>query len=255
MVTNFRKAEILEQARRDGKVLVDDLARRFDVTVQTIRRDLSELSDVGKLERVHGGAIVPSGVVNIVYEERRQLNDAGKRAIAQACAAEIPNGSSIFMNIGTTTEAVATALRDHEDLLVVTNNLNIANILTSHRQCEIVVTGGTLRRTDGGLMGGFAVETVRQFKFDYALIGCSALDQDGDLLDFDEQEITVSQTAIRRARQVFAVADKSKLERKAPITTCGLDELDALFTDADLPDHLVTLAQRAETRVVTVPGA
>lgn len=252
MPTNFRKAQILEQARRDGRVVVEDLARRFDVTVQTIRRDLSELSDVGKLERVHGGAVIPSGVVNIVYEERRRLNDAGKRAIAAACAAEIPNGSSLFMNIGTTTEAVASALRDHEDLLVVTNNLNIANILSPNVGCEIVVAGGMLRRADGGLIGALTVETVRQFKIDYAVIGCSALDGDGDLLDFDGQEITVTQAALGRARSVFAVVDRTKLDRKAPIATCGLDRIDALFTDARLPAALHEIAARHGTRVVEV---
>ncbi|PWJ17483.1 DeoR/GlpR family DNA-binding transcription regulator [Jannaschia seohaensis] len=250
MATNFRKAEILEQARRDGKVVVEHLARRFDVTVQTIRRDLSELSDAGKLERVHGGAVIPSGVVNLVYEERRRLNEEGKQVIAKACAADIPDGSSLFMNIGTTTEAVAHALRDHENLLVVTNNLNIANILSGNVGCEIVVAGGMLRRADGGLIGGFAADTVRQFKFDYAVIGCSALDRDGDLLDFDAQEIVVTQAALARARRVFAVVDHSKLDRKAPIAICGLADLDVLYTDGPLPSALQGIAKNRGTRVV-----
>lgn len=250
MVSNFRHADILGLARRDGKVTVDDLARRFDVTVQTIRRDLSDLSGLGRLERVHGGAVLPSGVVNIVYEERRRQNDGGKRAIARACAAQIPNGSSIFMNIGTTTEAVATELLAHEDILVVTNNLNIANILSANPGCRIMVAGGMLRRIDGGLIGGFTVETVKQFKFDYAVIGCSALDPDGDFLDFDGQEIMVSQTGIKRARQVFAVADRTKLDRKAPLTICGLNAVNILFTDAELPQHLLALAQRVQTQVI-----
>ncbi|TFL19381.1 DeoR/GlpR family DNA-binding transcription regulator [Jannaschia formosa] len=255
MATNFRKTEILEQARRDGKVLVEQLARRFDVTVQTIRRDLSELSDVGKLERVHGGAVIPSGVVNLVYEERRRMNEEGKQAIAAACAAEIPFGSSIFMNIGTTTESVARAMRDHEDILVVTNNLNIANILSANVHCEIVVAGGTLRRADGGLIGGFAVDTVKQFKFDYAVIGCSAIDEDGDLLDFDAQEIVVTQSAMARARRVFAVVDHTKLDRKAPISTCALAELDTLFTDTPLPQTLRDIATAHATRLVETRSA
>jgi len=250
MVSNFRQSEILELARETGKVGVDDLARHFDVTVQTIRRDLSDLADSGRLERVHGGAVMPSGVVNIVYEERRRLNDAGKRAIAQACAAQIPEGSSIFLNIGTTTEAVAQALLDHDSLLVVTNNLNIANALSANRKCEIVVAGGVLRRTDGGLVGGFTAEMVGQFKFDYAILGCSAIDSDGDLLDFDAQEIMVSQTAIRRTRAVFVVADQLKFQRKAPIAVASLQEATTLFTDAPLEGGLTERCRGWGTDVV-----
>ena len=133
-MSNFRQREILELARKDGKVTVDGLAEAYNVTVQTIRRDLSELAESGKLERVHGGAVIPSGVVNIVYDERRRLNEEGKRAIAEHCAQAIPHGASVFMNIGTSTEAVAQEMLHHENLLVVTNNLNIANILAANQR-------------------------------------------------------------------------------------------------------------------------
>ena len=169
MVSNFRQQEILELARKEGKVTVDSLAEIHEVTVQTIRRDLSDLADSGRLERVHGGAVVPSGVINIQYVERRRLNEAGKKAIGVRCAHEIPNGASVFMNIGTTTEAVARELLDHENLLVVTNNLNIANILAANHGCEIILAGGVLRRADGGIVGGLTVEMVKQFKFDYSV--------------------------------------------------------------------------------------
>ncbi|MCK0168567.1 DeoR/GlpR family DNA-binding transcription regulator [Jannaschia sp. S6380] len=250
MVSNFRQTEILDQARRDGRVTVDGLARQFDVTVQTIRRDLAELAETGKLERVHGGAVIPSGVINIVYEERRRLNAKGKAALARACAERVPDGASVFMNIGTTTEAVARELLDRDNLLVVTNNINIANILSANRGCEIVLAGGQLRHSDGGLVGGFTAELVRHFKFDIAILGCSALDGDGDLLDFDAQEILVSQTAIARARQVFVAADHSKLDRNAPVTICSLADVTALFTDVALPPDLATRARDWGTEVV-----
>ena len=99
MASNFRHREILELARKEGKVTVEGLSKRYGVTVQTIRRDLAELTGAGQLERVHGGAVIPSGVVNIVYQQRRRLNARGKTAIAKACAKFIPNGASIFLNI------------------------------------------------------------------------------------------------------------------------------------------------------------
>ncbi|MFN3525104.1 MAG: DeoR/GlpR family DNA-binding transcription regulator [Paracoccus sp. (in: a-proteobacteria)] len=250
MTQTFRQPEILEIARRDGKVTVEALALHFGVTLQTIRRDLTELADAGRLERVHGGAILPSGVSNIGYEERRALNHDAKTAIARACAAEVPENISLFLNIGTSTEAVARELLGHRNMLVVTNNMNVANILAVNPDCEVIVTGGHLRRADGGLVGTLAAETIRQFKFDLAVIGCSALDRDGDLLDFDIQEVGVSQTILRQSRRTFLVADHSKLKRSAPARIASLAELDCVFTDRLLPPDLARLCQGWDTRIV-----
>lgn len=251
MVANFRQQEIMELARQDGKVSVDALADRFGVTVQTIRRDLSDLAETGRLARVHGGAIVPSGVVNIVYDERRRLNEVGKKAIATICARSIPNGASVFMNIGTSTEAVAHELLDHENLLVVTNNMNIANILAANQSCEIILAGGVVRREDWGMVGGLTAEMVKQFKFDISVLGCSAIDADGDLLDFDGQEVLVSRTAIGRSRKIMVVADHLKFQRNAPLTICSLRDVNALFTDKALSEALMTQCADWETDVVT----
>ncbi len=250
MSQTFRHPEILEIARKQGKVTVEALAEHFDVTVQTIRRDLTELAEAGKLERVHGGAVLPSGVANIGYEDRRGLHEAAKAAIARACAAAIPEESSVFLNIGTSTEAVARELLHHQHLLVVTNNMNVANILVANRSCEIIVAGGTLRRSDGGLMGTLTTRTIEQFKFDYAVIGCSAMDEDGDLLDFDVQEVGVSQTIIRQARRTFLVSDHSKFHRSAPARIASLRDIDSFFTDTELPGRLPEACAEWGTRVV-----
>ena len=239
MSQTFRQPDILDIARTEGKVMVEDLAERFDVTVQTIRRDLTELANAGKLERVHGGAILPSGVSNIVYEERRRLNEDAKQSIARACAAEIPDSASVFLDIGTTTEAVAHALLDHSNLMVVTNNMNVANILLANPECEIVVAGGTLRRADNGLVGNITARTIENFKFDYAILGCSAMDEDGDLLDFDIQEVLVGQALLKRSREAFLVADHSKFQRNAPVRIGSLQDIDRFFTDTPLPPALM----------------
>ena len=250
MSRTFRQPEILEIARRTGKVTVDGLADHFDVTLQTIRRDLTELADSGALARVHGGAVMPSGTMNIGYEERRGLNDAAKLAIARACAAAIPEDASIFLNIGTSTEAVARELRQHRNIMVVTNNINVANILISNPDCEIIVAGGTLRRSDGGLIGNLTVQTIRQFKFDLAVIGCSAMDHDGDLLDFDIHEVSVSQTIIEQARKTFLVADHSKFQRRAPARIASLAAIDTVFTDERLPGDLPARCKDWGTKIV-----
>ncbi|WP_298848695.1 DeoR/GlpR family DNA-binding transcription regulator [uncultured Ruegeria sp.] len=250
MSLSFRQSDILEIASSEGRVTVDGLAERFGVTVQTIRRDLTELADAGKLDRVHGGAVLRSGVSNIGYEDRRALNADAKIRIAQACAADIPDGASIFLNIGTSTEAVAKQLLNHKNLMVVTNNINVANILIENPDCEIVMAGGVLRRTDGGLIGNLTVSTIRQFKFDLAVIGCSALDTDGDLLDFDFQEVQVSKSIIEQARCTSLVADHSKFQRSAPARIGSMAEIDTVYTDAPLPGNLPHHCREWQTNVI-----
>jgi DeoR family glycerol-3-phosphate regulon repressor len=247
---SFRQTEILEIARVEGRVVVEQLADRFGVTLQTIRRDLSELADAGLLDRVHGGAVIRKGVSNIGYEERRRLNDEAKAAIGRACARAIPDNSSLFLNIGTTTEAVARELLGRRNLTVVTNNINVANILVGNESCEIMVAGGVLRRSDGGLVGELTAAFMEQFKVDFAVIGASALDEEGDLLDFDLQEIRVSQALIRRARRSFLVADASKFDRSAPVRIASLREIDAFYTDRPVPGPLAGLCRDWGTEIV-----
>ncbi|TRW98595.1 DeoR/GlpR transcriptional regulator [Paracoccus sp. M683] len=250
MVLNIRQLEILELAKASGRVSVDDLAARFEVAAQTIRRDLSELADQGILDRVHGGAVMPSGVSNIGYDERRRMHEEAKAAIARACAAEIPDNSSVIINIGTTTEAVARELLNHRNLTVITNNMNVANILVANDSCEVMVAGGALRRSDGGLVGDLTIEFMAQFKPDFAVIGTSALDADGDLLDFDMAEVRVSRAIVAQARRAFLVTDLSKLERSAPMRIISMQVLDTVFVDRPLPVPLMQRCREWGTRVV-----
>lgn len=246
---NFRHDQILERARRDGKVTVGGLAKAFDVTLQTIRRDLAELADAGRLKRVHGGAVLPSGVTNIGYEDRRRLNDAAKMRVGLRCAAEIKNGSSVFLGIGTTCEAVARALVHHEGLLVMTNNLNAVPILTANENCRVIVTGGTVRPMDAGLVGPQAAASAQQFKFDVSVISCSAMDEAGDLFDYDLDEVLVSRTAIENSRLPTLVADHSKFERKAPARIAPLSAMSLFCTDAE-PKALANPDNAANPRIL-----
>ena len=253
MSQTIRHPEILDIARRHGKVTVEGLADHFQVTLQTIRRDLTDLAEAGRLERVHGGAVLPSGTTNIGYEERRRLNAGAKAAMARACAARIPDDCTIFLNIGTSTEAVASELRHHRDLTVVTNNMNVANILARNRDCRIVVTGGSLRQSDGGLIGDITVAAIRRFKFDVGVIGCSAIDGDGDILDFDVQEVGVSRAILDQSRRTMLVADRSKFTRTAPARIASLDAIGAVFTDRPLEPDLRRRCADWRTEIVVAP--
>ena len=245
-----RHAEIIQLAKEHGRVLVEDLAARFDVTPQTIRKDLNELCERRLLSRVHGGAVFPSGIENMEYEARRKIAAAEKERIGRAAARLIPDRASLFINIGTTTEAVSTALLDHSGLLVITNNINVANRLRVFPSLEVIIAGGVVRGSDGGIVGEAAVDFIRQFKVDYAVIGTSAIDDDGALLDFDFREVKVAQAIMANARHVILVADSTKFERTAPVRIGHLSQVDTFITDRCTTASIHKVCAEAEVELL-----
>src|SRR5690348_6163874 len=249
-VLSQRQTEILNIARASGRVMVDELSRRFEVSAQTIRKDLNDLCEQRSLTRIHGGAIIASGVENLAYEARRFVAADEKKAIGAAAAARIPNGSSLFINIGTTTEEVASALTSHEDMLVITNNLNVAMQLYRHPRIEVIVAGGTVRHSDGGVIGSTATQLIGQFKVDYAIIGASAIDEEGALLDFDYREVQVAQAIIANARNVMLVADSTKFTRSAPVRIAHMSQIQTFVTDSALPADIANICSHRGIQVI-----
>jgi DeoR family glycerol-3-phosphate regulon repressor len=247
MSPNPRQLTLLEVVQAQGSVTVEFLADKLGVTLQTVRRDVQRLADNGLLTRFHGGVRAPrSTVENIAHQQREHLNTAGKTRIAGAVAAAVPNDCSLILNIGTTTECVARALLQHRGLRVITNNLNVASILSANANCEVIVVGGVVRGRDRGIVGEAAVDFIRQFKVDIAIIGISGIEADGSLRDFDYREVKVSQTIIAHAREVWLAADISKFNRPAMVEVGNLTQIDRLFTDAPPPDPFPALLNDAQ---------
>jgi DeoR family transcriptional regulator, glycerol-3-phosphate regulon repressor len=244
-----RHAQIVALVRQRGFVTIEKLAQQFDVTVQTIRRDLKQLAEEGKVQRFHGGAGLPSSVENIDYSTRKVLNLAEKKRIAQLVATHIPDHSSLFINIGTTTEAVARELLGHRELRFITNNLNVALILAAKPEFNTVVAGGTVRSRDGGIVGQSANDMIAQFRVDFAIIGISGIDADGTLLDYDYDEIRAAQAIMDNARQVFLVADHTKFGRRPMVRAGSITSVSALFTDQAPPSRIAELLAAHDKKI------
>lgn len=243
-----RQQSILELVRERGYVSIEELAQQFAVTPQTIRRDINQLGGAGLLRRYHGGAAYDSSVQNTTYTQRaRQMRDE-KRRIASVMAAHIPDQASLFINIGTTTEAIAHALLKHRGLKIITNNLHVASILSPKEDFDVLIAGGNVR-SDGGVVGQATADFISQFKVDFALIGISGIDEDGTLLDFDYQEVRVSQAIIQNARKIFLAADSSKFGRNAMTRLGSLDQIDMLFTEAQPTETFMELLARHKVRL------
>jgi DeoR family glycerol-3-phosphate regulon repressor len=247
-----RQQAIIELARQAGRVTVEDLSLRFEVTPQTIRKDLNDLCDKRLLTRIHGGAILASGIQNVGYDARRMIAMEAKEAIGRATAALIPKDASLFINIGTTTEAVARAMLQHSGLMVITNNLNVASLMRGYSQIEVVIAGGVVRHTDGGIVGEAAVDFIRQFKVDFAVIGVSAIDKDGALLDFDYREVRIAQEIITNARHVILVCDATKFERSAPVRIGHLSQVHTFVTDYCRPPAIRKICEESGIQLIEV---
>ena len=150
---------------------------------------------------------------------------------------------------------MAEFLIDHDSILVITNNITVASTLWPLRSIDVMIAGGKIRSSDGGIVGPATEDFINRFKPDYAIIGCSAIDDSGEILDYDLREVRVTQAIIRQARTIILVTDSMKLERSAPVKVGTLDDIDILVTDAGVPDEFIKLCEQnnVDVRLAKLP--
>ncbi|WP_261841755.1 DeoR/GlpR family transcriptional regulator [Aliamphritea ceti] len=241
-----RHAEILKLVQHKGFVSIDELVTHFQVTPQTIRRDLNQLADEKKLLRHHGGAGGESSTVNVSYQSRKIMNLEAKERIARELVKLIPDGASLFINIGTTTETIARALLNHRDLKVVTNNIHVATILATKEDFTVIIAAGEVRHRDGGIVGEATSDFISQFHMDFCIIGISGISPDGSLLDFDYREVRVAQAMIEHSRSVILAVDNSKFGRSAMVKQGSITQVDHLYTDMQPPQAISEILDEHE---------
>lgn len=245
-----RQASILQMVDEFGFVATEAMVTEFNVTPQTIRRDLNELSENGLLSRFHGGAGQVKSAENPPYKDRLQTGVEAKRKIAAATAALIPNGASIFLSTGTTIEAIAEALLGHEKLHVFTNNLHVARILTQNETFQIIVSCGQVRHSDGGIIGSSSDDFISDFRMDVGIVGISGVDEDGSLLEYDPQEVKTAKTILRNSQKVIMVADRHKFGRRAMNRVGHMRELDVIITDSAPDAHFKNICEAENIDIV-----
>ena len=226
-----RKEQILQLARREGRVMVDGLAEAFGVSAHTIRRDINALCEEAKLRRLHGGAEYIEGQANLPYHARAVLNFDEKSAIAREVAQVIPDGATLFISIGTTPAIVAGALAEKQALTVITNNLNATLALSENPGNRIILPGGEMRLPDRDILGPEAVELFRTYRADFGIYGVGGIDHDGSLLDFNAAEVQMREQMRANSRRSILVADRTKFGRRAAAVGGQLDEAGMVVLD------------------------
>ena len=232
LLNEERRRAILAALNRDGRVLVKDLATHFQVSQITIRKDLEVLHGRGVLHRTHGGALVPSsGALNDPsLQEKEKLHRPEKMRIAQAAVRLVEEGQSILLDSGTTTTAIARALRNFRKLTVITNAVNIAAEL-ANSEIEVILTGGTVRKNSFSLVGPLAEETLRHLSADTLFLGVDGFDTRLGLSTPNLQEAKVNRVMVEISRKVVAVCDSSKFGRRSLSTIVPPNAIHHVITD------------------------
>lgn len=252
MSLTARQREIFGWLNDTGYLSTEQLASRFGVSSQTIRRDINELSVQGLARRMHGGLTLPASQNNISYLQRSTAQVERKRRIAQAAVEMIEPDATIFLGYGTTVAEFARALPADRPLRVVTTNLGAVLALADKPAVETWVAGGRLRAGDFDVMGSATVDFMRKFRAHVAICGAAGIDEHGTLYEFQPEEAELSQSLLSHSHERMLLADSSKFGRHAPCRVAGFEQIDHLFTDTDATDAQPALPALCEAAGVTL---
>ncbi len=248
---NPRQDKIIIFLKDYGYQSISELSQKLDVSEQTIRRDLKKLEDLGLLSKYHGGASIINKNTsannevssnNISSANNVELTNKDlslreiayvkeKKAIAKAVSNLIPNGSSVFITIGSTVEYIARELIHKDNLLVITNSLRVASILYPYPNIKVLIPSGVIRAFNGGIEGPNSLQDLEQFRADFIVTSIGAIDNDGTLLDYNYTEVVMAQLMMKNAKQAILACDKSKFEVQAPVKLGNLSDISVLVTD------------------------
>lgn len=250
-LSNHREREILEELRlAGGSSRIQFLAERLGVSEETIRRNIRSLQASGLVIKVHGGVHVADGHTEQPLHFRMGENPEAKRRIAAEVAALVEDGDTLFLDIGSTTVYIATALQRHQDLFVVTNSLSVAHILAARNGNRVFFAGGELRAHDGGAFGAEAAGFIERFNVRHAILSVTAIDAKSGFMLQDMQEAEISRVISRHAENRIVVADAQKFGRRAPIIIAEPQTYDMLVTDKTPPEEIRAMLAAANIGVI-----
>jgi DeoR family glycerol-3-phosphate regulon repressor len=254
MLLSERQVQIAEMIRQQDFIRVEVLARHFNVTTQTIRRDLNMLCERGIARRLHGGVQRMNISGNVAYAWRQVLNSEAKQNLAREVARHVPNGVSLAFSIGTTPEIVSKALLGHQHLRIFTNNLNIAMLACTNPTFEVTVAGGRLRNEDRDVMGAGMESLFSAYKVDIGIYGVAGVDDDGTLLDFYEEEVRARQMIRENSRSAYLVLDHTKFGRAAHVRGGKIDEATKIFCDRTPPPVILAMLEQSGAQLIVCKG-
>ena len=245
-----RRKQIVDLITQQRTIKNSELMERFDISIETVRRDLEYLEQEGFLRRVYGGAVVNTSLSSEPeYASRAKFRSGEKNVIAAAAAKLVDDRDSIYLGVGTTVQAMAQCLRGHGELTVFTNALRTAVELSELPNCTVVLPGGCVRPKELTVSGFPAEDNFAHFNVDKAFIGIGGITESG-VTDFHIGEANLHRQLIRNARQAIVLADSGKLGLRGVVNVCPLEDIDIVITDAAAPRKIVKTLEQAGVRVI-----
>ena len=236
-----RQEQIVELVLRNGSVDVAELAERFDVTTETIRRDLTDLQEARLVRRVHGGAVPwRSWLFEPKLEVRRGQNAEEKQRIAKVALEEVPDQGSIMIDSGSTTAHFADLLPLDRQLTVITNSIPVVQSLAASDQMEIIVIGGTLRKNTMALVDASGAETLQDITVDVVFIGCDGASLDRGFTTPYRDEVTIKRAMMASARRIVMMFDHSKVGNDQLLRFALIEDVDRIITGSEVDDAIVS---------------
>ena len=250
MSNSHRREAILSRIDSEHRVSVMELAEELRVTDETIRRDLKELEAEGALRRVYGGAIPVARINDKPIAERGQLHSKEKGTIAGLASEQISDETTIFLDTGSTTLALARRLSGFSNVKLYTNSLQIVEVARDHHGITIQLTPGRLRKVEQDLVGYDTISYIQQFCFDVAFMGIAAVDIEHGFMDFGEDEARIRQSLIKHARRQIFLADSGKFGKSANVVTAPFSADQIVITEQKLKGDYSTRLSDAGVEVI-----
>nr|WP_277988251.1 DeoR/GlpR family DNA-binding transcription regulator [Thalassospira povalilytica] len=245
-----RRDRIVALVKSCGFMAVEELARRFNVSVQTIRTDLRDLQEQGRVFRRHGLAGPAPDPDNSAYEKREVWNRSGKMAIAAKIAELIPEGCTIAIGTGTTAELAAQHLSSHRNLTVLTNNLHVVLTLQNAPNVTLRLAGGTVRTRDLDIIGADSADFFGGLRADYGIVSVGGMTDDGDLLDFNMDEVRARRALVGCCDHAILMIDEKKVGRKALCRDGHASDFQTVLLNSAPGDALQRALVRARCKIV-----
>ena len=253
--SSHRAHELLGVLRENGgSCRTAELATLLNVSEETVRRNIKHLAKEGVVIKVHGGVLLANRNEEPAFGERMEVNRTAKRAMAKCVVGMIEDGASMFIDNASTTTFIADALRIRKNLFVVTNSIKVAERLSAHNHNRVFFAGGELRETDGGSYGAGAMEFIKRFNPDYAILSAVAVNSDNGFMSTDLSEAEFARVYVENANASIVVADQSKVGQKGPIIFAEISNIDVLVTDTPPPALFQSAAKTVGMKIIVAPS-
>jgi Transcriptional regulators of sugar metabolism len=242
--------DIEDYIYKNKTVTLDQLCRAFNVSKNTIRRDLKEIIAEGNIKKIYGGVTVKASKELMPFDERDISNLEAKKAIAARAAELIEDGDVIFIDSGTTTCHIIEFIKDKENVTVITNNLEVMIRTIPNDKIKLISLSGELDRKTLSFTGDSATSVLKKYNISKAFMASAGISEDGEVTNSSTKEYDIKATAVERSKKVYLLVSRDKYNMSAIMTYCSLDKVTGLISDENPPENILGFIRKNDIEII-----